>query len=73
MKYLGIPVTIDKLYVVDLMYVGLKVEKRLLAWQGLMLSFGGKAILIECSLSSLPNYTMGVCNTPYYGNPKLLP
>jgi hypothetical protein len=26
-KYLGIPVTTSKLYIVDLMYVGLKVEK----------------------------------------------
>jgi hypothetical protein len=41
-------------------YVGLNVEKRLLAWQGLMLSSGGKTILIESSSSSLPIYTMGV-------------
>jgi hypothetical protein len=60
MKYLGIPVTTDKLYTADLMYAGLKVEKRLPAWQGLMLSYGGKAILIESSLNSLPNYMMGV-------------
>jgi hypothetical protein len=32
MKYLGIPVTTAKLYTVDLMYVGLKVVKRLPAW-----------------------------------------
>jgi hypothetical protein len=32
MKYLGIPVTTVKLYTVDLMYVGLKVVKRLPAW-----------------------------------------
>jgi hypothetical protein len=32
MKYLGIPITIDKLYIADLMYVGLKVENRLPAW-----------------------------------------
>jgi hypothetical protein len=59
-KYLGIPITTGKLYNVDLMYVGLKVEKRLPTWQRLMLSFGGKAILIESSMNSLPNYTMGV-------------
>jgi hypothetical protein len=40
------------------------VEKRLLDWHGLMLSSGGKAILIETSLSSLPNYTMGVYLLP---------
>jgi hypothetical protein len=36
------------------------VEKRLPAWQGLMLSFGGNAILIESYLSSQPNYTIGL-------------
>jgi hypothetical protein len=60
MKYLGIPVITAKLYITDLMYVGLKVEKRLPAWQGLLMSSGGKSILIESSLSSLPNYTIGV-------------
>jgi hypothetical protein len=60
MKYIGIPVTTDKLYIADLMYVGLKVEKRLPPWQGLMVSSWGKSILIKSSLSSLPNHTMGV-------------
>jgi hypothetical protein len=32
MKYLGIPVSNMKLYSTDLMYVGVKVEKKLLAW-----------------------------------------
>jgi hypothetical protein len=64
MKYLGILVTTAKLYTVDLMYVGLKVEKRLPAWQGLLMSSSGKSILIESSLSSLPNYTMGVYLLP---------
>jgi hypothetical protein len=60
MKYLGISVTIDKMYTADLIYVDLKVEKRLPAWQGLMVSSGEKSILIESSLSSLPNYTMSM-------------
>jgi hypothetical protein len=60
MKYMGIPVNICKMYTSGLMYVGLKVEKRLPAWQGLMLSFGGNAILIESYLSSQPNYTIGL-------------
>jgi hypothetical protein len=63
-KYLGIPVSNYKLFSGDLMYVGLKVEKRLPAWQGLGLSSGGKSILIESSLSSLPSYTMGVYLLP---------
>jgi hypothetical protein len=59
-KYLEIPVSNSKLYAGDMLYVGLKVEKRIPAWQGLGLSSGGKLILIKSSLSSLPNYTMGV-------------
>jgi hypothetical protein len=63
-KYLRIPVTSAKLYTVDLMYVGLKVEKRLPTWQSLLVSSRGKSILIEGSVSSLPNYTMGVYLLP---------
>jgi hypothetical protein len=64
MKYLGILVNSTKLYLADLMYVGVKVEKKLPAWQGLHLSSRGKSILIESSLSSLPMYTMGVYLLP---------
>jgi hypothetical protein len=64
MKYLGVPVGNMKLYFTDLMYVGVKVEKRLPTWQGLHLSSGGKSILMESSLSSLPMYTMGVYLLP---------
>jgi hypothetical protein len=32
MKYWGIPVSNMKLYSADLMYVGVKVERRLPAW-----------------------------------------
>jgi hypothetical protein len=52
------------IYTTNLLYVGLKVEKRLSTWQGVMLSSGGKSILIESSLRSLPNYTMGVYLLP---------
>jgi hypothetical protein len=60
MKYLDIPVSNMKLYSTDLIYVGVKVEKRLPSWQGLHLSSGGKSILMESSMSSLPMYTMGM-------------
>jgi hypothetical protein len=59
-RYLGIPVSDKMLYTIELIEVGVKVEKRLPAWQGLYLSSGGKSVLIESSLSFLPNYTMGV-------------
>jgi hypothetical protein len=58
MKYLDIPVSNMKLYSTDLIYVGVKVEKRLPSWQGLHLSSGGKSILMESNMSSLPMYTM---------------
>jgi hypothetical protein len=64
MNYLGIPVSSMKLYSADLMLVGVKVEKRLLAWQGLHLSSGGKSILMESNMSSLPMYTMGIYLLP---------
>jgi hypothetical protein len=60
MKYLGIPVSNMKLYTADLIYVGVKVEKWLPAWQGLQLSSRGKSILIERSLSSLPIYKIEI-------------
>jgi hypothetical protein len=46
MKYLGIPISKTNMYTTDLIYVGVKVEKRLPAWQGMYLSSGGKSILI---------------------------
>jgi hypothetical protein len=63
-KCMGIPISDSKLFATDLMYVELKVEKRLPTWQGLLLSSGGKSILIESSFSSLPNYTMGIYLLP---------
>jgi hypothetical protein len=64
MKYLVIPVRNIKLYSADLIYVGVKVEKGLPAWRLLHLSVGGKSILMESSLSSLPMYTMGMYLLP---------
>jgi hypothetical protein len=59
MKYLGNPVSDKMLYAIDLIEVGVKVEKRLPTWQGRLLSSGGKSILIVSSLSYIPNYIMG--------------
>jgi hypothetical protein len=56
MKYLRVPMSDRILYTTDLLEVGVKVEKRLPAWQGIHLSSRGKSILIESSLSSLPVY-----------------
>jgi hypothetical protein len=59
----GVLVSNLKLYAANLIYVGV-MEKRLPAWQGLHLSSGGKSILMESSLSSLPMYTMGIYLLP---------
>jgi hypothetical protein len=60
MKYLG--VMLDKYYMSssDFDYVYQKVEKRVPTWQSCLLSYGGKMILTESCLSSVPNYVMGV-------------
>jgi hypothetical protein len=63
MKYMRITVNVCKMYTSDLMYDGIKVEKRLPTWQEMMLSTRGKAILIEIFLA-LSNYTMGVYLLP---------
>jgi hypothetical protein len=60
MKYLG--VMLDKYYMssLDFAYVYQKVEKRVPTWQSCLMSYGGKMILTESCLSSVPNYVMGV-------------
>jgi hypothetical protein len=58
MKYLGVMINDRNMSAADLTYVHHKVEKKLPTWQSVALSSGGKSILIQSSLSSIPNYTM---------------
>jgi len=67
MKYLGLPVSHRKISKAQLKYVSDKTEKRLGTWQCDYLSSGGKSILIDSCLSSIPMYTMGVYQL-YEGN-----
>jgi hypothetical protein len=67
MKYLGMPVSSMKISKVQLSYVSDKTEKRLDTWQCEYLSSGGKSILIDSYLSSIPMYTMEVYQL-YEGN-----
>jgi hypothetical protein len=60
LKYLGIMVDNKHMSASDLSYVHLNVEKRIPTWQRVGLSSGGKMILTESCLSSLPTYTMGI-------------
>jgi hypothetical protein len=60
MKYLGVMVDCKHMTVSDLSYVYQKVEKKVPTWQNVGLSSGGKMILTESCLSSIPMYSMGI-------------
>jgi hypothetical protein len=59
MKYLGLPISDRRLTMAELSDAAEKMEKRLQTWKCGHLSFGGKSILINSSLTSIPMYTMG--------------
>jgi hypothetical protein len=63
-KYLGVPVTSSNLHVIVWLPVDEKLVKRLDGWKGSALSFGGKLILINSSLSSIPTYYMSMYLLP---------
>lgn len=58
MKYLGLPISDTKLVKADLHGVVEKQGKRLGTWKTPQLSMGGRLILINSSLTSLPMYAM---------------
>jgi hypothetical protein len=58
MRYLGIPVLEDRLAIAAFLGLKDKMTKRLDPWKGKRLSSGGKLILTNYCLSSLPIYTM---------------
>lgn len=62
--YLGIPIAIDRLTVADFSIPPNKIEKRLATWKCGHLSYGGKGILINSCVSSIPLYMMGVYLMP---------
>jgi hypothetical protein len=59
MKYLGLPISYKRLSKEELSFSATKVEKRLETWKCNQLSHGGRSILINSSLSSIPMYSMG--------------
>jgi len=58
--YLGLPVSDRKLSKNQLSFMEQKVANRLRSWKCDTLSSGGKAILLQSCLSSIPLYTMSV-------------
>ena len=59
MKYLGLPISDRRLSKAELRDSADKIERRLQTWKCGHLSSGGKSILINSSLTSIPMYTMG--------------
>lgn len=59
MKYLGLPIGVRRLSMDELSGAAKKMEKRLQLWKCGHLSHGGRSILINSSLTSIPMYTMG--------------
>jgi mannosylglycoprotein endo-beta-mannosidase len=59
-KYLGVPVSGSRLHVTDWMALNEKIMKRLDGWQCASLSYGGKLILLNDCLSSIPTYAMSM-------------
>lgn len=69
--YLGIPVHEGRLTVADLAIVPNKMEKRLATWKCRHLSYGGRAILNNSCLSSIPTYMMGMYLLPETSHHKM--
>lgn len=59
LTYLGLPISDRRLSKAELSGTATKIEKRLQAWKCGHLSHGGRSILINSSLTSIPMYTMG--------------
>ena len=58
MKYLGIPAHSTRLRNSDWKNSEEKMDKKLGAWQGCFMSYGGKLALIKGSLTNMPFYMM---------------
>ncbi|XP_060216327.1 uncharacterized protein LOC132643819 [Lycium barbarum] len=61
-NYLGCPIYAGRKRIAYFDSMVTKVVKRMNGWQGKMLSFGGKVVLIKSVLQSLPTYTLSALN-----------
>jgi hypothetical protein len=71
MTYLGIPIHFKKLRKQDLQIVNHKMIKRTDPWQGRLMSSGGRLILVNSCLSSIPMYIMGFYNLTDEGSDNI--
>lgn len=59
-KYLGMPVSVDKLKVADWTLLEEKMEKKLAGWKGGALSIGGRVTLLNACLTATSVYHMSM-------------
>jgi hypothetical protein len=60
LKYLGVPISAGRLHVVDWVKLEEKSVKKLDVWQGGPMSYGGRTILINSSLTNSSIYDMSM-------------
>ena len=63
-RYLGIPMHFRKLSNNDWKIIEDRIEKRLSGWKGKLLSVGGRLVLINSVLSSLPMFMLSFFEVP---------
>ncbi|WVZ96211.1 hypothetical protein U9M48_041878, partial [Paspalum notatum var. saurae] len=63
-RYLGIPMHHRKLRNSDWAHIEERFEKRLIGWKGKLLSVGGRLVLINSVLSSLPMFMLSFFKIP---------
>ena len=62
--YLGLPLSADKLKLAAFAPLIAKVDKYLSGWRALLLSYGGRIVLINAVLDALPAFAMGALALP---------
>jgi hypothetical protein len=62
--YLGLPLSAEKLWLTAFVPLIAKVDKYLSGWRALLLSFGGRLVLLNAVLDALPAYAMAALDLP---------
>lgn len=62
--YLGCPIFVGRKKIAYFDGLVSKISKRLIGWQGKMLSHGGKLTLVKHVLQAIPTYTLAAMNPP---------
>jgi hypothetical protein len=70
-KYLGVPISLSRLHVVDWARLEEKLEKKLDTRKGNSLSYGVRSVLIKASLSNTVIYHMSMFLLPKTSNKKM--